>query len=946
MNHTQIFEKIAHLACRRYGWVLMVAAALTVLSWVPPVYKGMRNSFDLGRMLPQEIPAMRAFTRAITDFGGADDAVVVFYLSGKNEKAGDPIDTKVRAENFKLAAPLADRIVERLRKNEDIEGVFCRKYTKEEKDFLIKEELPKRGLVMLSEQDIAAVEHKLQPDVIRASVRHTANRLRSVVSSDKVDEMTTMNALGIAGIFNAATKSVSGNDENSSEYIVDKDRTMLLLVAQPKYPAQSIAFASKIMGEIEKETRAEIEAQAAKTPAVKDLRVEFGGGYEAARTYASLVHWILFATLLCSTSGVVALFGFCYRRIGVVFYIGIPLLMVVSWTGGLGCLIFGQLNVISCSFAAVLMGLGIDYAIHIYNRYVEERGKGESVEESFRVGLSETGWGVLMGMATTCAAFASLLTTRFSQLAEFGVMGAMGIALSAPVMLFILPALITWRNIRRPEPPRALKPVNFFLPKLATLLERRRHATLFITVGMGVICVLLMIFHPVGFDDRMALLRPQQRAFELNGEIAQVFSNRNPNKLLLLAYGDNETQALEEAAKLTAGCDRLLKKGLINDYESVMRYLPAPSEQHKRLEQLSKIDFDKATGVFKEALKENGLTEDAFQFNFDLLRHHAELVKHPVPVLASDFASTPVGRLTTRFIAPRQQQYYIDQRLPEDSMYPVKLAKAATSHKDDRIIYPAGTVLTREQVHALVSPSVPQEDRVKLLTIYDHGWSVKINIYPPVIEGSKDGDPKIDNDWLAKVKKELGLPEKLDPDHDKGFLTGVALLSKELASVVKEDFERITLGIFGIAVLVLAIFYYKHPVRVIYSLMPLSLGLLYCFGIMSISGMKFDFINILSMPIILGISVDNGIHFVNRYFDDHRQMRPMVEITGRGMLITALANNIGFESLLVSGYQGLNSLGNLTALASTTVIFASLVAFPVILATLSPRKKELLPAGE
>ncbi len=940
MNHTRVFEGIAHLACKRYGWVLAVAGLLTLLSWMPPFFKGMRNSFDLGRMLPQEIPAMRAFTRAITDFGGADDAVVVIHLAGKEEPAGGPADAKQRAENFKLAAPLADRIVERLRRIDDIEAVFCRKYTKEEKDYLIKTELPKRGLIMLSEENLAAVERKLQPEAIQASVRRAAQRLRSGISGDKVDELTTMDALGIASIFNTATKDVSGSSDSGNEYIVDKDKTMLLLVAQPKYPAQSVAFSTKIMTAIEAATRAELEAAAATTPAIKDLKIEYGGGYEAARTYQSLVGWILFSTLLCSVTGVVALFGFCYRRVGVVFYIGIPLLMVVSWTGGIGCLVFGQLNVISCAFAAVLIGLGIDYAIHIYNRYVEERGKGASVEDSFRVGLAETGWGVLMGMATTCAAFASLLTTRFSQLAEFGVLGALGIALSAPVMLFILPALITWRNIRKTEPPRTLKPINFWLPQLATLLERRRHATLILTLGLGAICIALMFVRPVGFDDRMALLRPQQRAFELNGEIAKVFSNRNPNKLLLLAYGDSEREALEQAAKLTAGCDRLLQRGLINDYESVMRYLPAPSEQDLRLQQLAKIDFNKATEVFRKALADNGLNEDAFQFNFDLLRQHAELAKFPKPILASDLAATPIGRLTTRFIAPRQQQYYVDQLLPPDSAYPVKLAKAAVTRQDEKTIYPAGTILSREQVMAMVSPTIPREQRIKLLTIFDHGWSVKINLYPPVIASSKDGDPKVDTAWLQEARKELGLPERLDPDHDKGFLTGVALLSRELGSVVKEDFERITAGIFGIAVLVLGIFYYRTPIRILYSLMPLLLGLLYCFGIMSITGMKFDFINILSMPIILGISVDNGIHFVNRYFDEGRKLRPMVEITGRGLLITALANNIGFESLLVSGYQGLNSLGNLTALASTCVIFASLVTFPVILTTLAPRKPD------
>ena len=72
---------------------------------------------------------------------------------------------------------------------------------------------------------------------------------------------------------------------------------------------------------------------------------------------------------------------------------GLPLAIGIIWTLGFAAVTFNRLTLVSFGFGAVLVGLGIDFAIHIYNRYLEELGRCSSNEEAVRQALHGTGRG-------------------------------------------------------------------------------------------------------------------------------------------------------------------------------------------------------------------------------------------------------------------------------------------------------------------------------------------------------------------------------------------------------------------------------------------------------------------------------------------------------------------------------------------------------------------------
>lgn len=963
----KILRCFARVACRHPRTILMIALLLTVLSWLPPIVSyfrgGLHAPFDISRMLPQDIRASRDFTRAVTAFDSVDEAVVVFHLGNADEREPKQEDLakhpelntpeacearrKAREKHVELAGKIADRVVELALQNEEIQGAFCRLFRTEDKDYLLYDALPSFGLLLVGDSEIDRVKELLRPEEVRKSVKALKFKLGGTVSAiGNMDELLVLDAIGLGTIFQRAVERYGVKVEagkSGGGYLVDKNRTMLLAVIQPDRPAQSLDFSNRLCEEIRK-----IADQACREllpeESAQYITVEFGGGYEAATRYTSHVNYNLITSFIPSLLSILVLFGLIFRRYSVLFYIGLPLMMVVSWTIGVGWILFGQLNIISASFAAVVVTLSIDYAIHLYNRYITERNRGVDFEEAFQLAMESTGWGIIIGMLTTVAGFFALMATRFTQMAEFGILAGMGITFSAPAMIFVLPALLSWRHRENAENQAHLKPSGLYLVQVGRWVGRHPGIALAIGGVLVAVCAVRLIVWPdsLVFDERISSLRPPERVFELGGEIARAFSNRNPNSLMLINYGSTESDAVEKASQLGAICKLMEKESftsrtgkqapLLVAYETFVRFLPPPSEQRRMLAGLREANIPQALETFRQALADEGLDEDFFGFTIYLLERHQELVEKDKVVLPSDLRDTPLWRYVKRFVTQQRRTIDLREELPGDLVFPVKVATPGIA-RNEEVKASAGDLLTREQILALYhNPDLKWQEQVKRITVYEpSGWVVKTSIYPPLDESTRAGDPLVDDIWLKTAQDKLGIMFDEQGESGSVILTGVPLLAHELANVVKIDFRRVSVAVFVICTFVLLVFFIRNPMRAIYSLVPITLGIIYLFGFMSFSGINFNFVNILVLPIIIGLGVDNGIHLTCHFFESGKNTSLIVAETGRALVVTAVTSVAGFGSLALSSYEGIASMGRLISYALMWFLFASLLVMPAFL---------------
>ena len=144
---------------------------------------------------------------------------------------------------------------------------------------------------------------------------------------------------------------------------------------------------------------------------------------------------------------VVTIFGSVFL-VGTVFYVGFkrwrPLLgmgfslllcCLVSLAAGL--LIFGELNMVTVGFCAILIGLGVDFAILIFGRYQQARDDGRDHAAAVSEAVETLGKAVFFGALTTAVGFLALLLSNSTGFTQLGVLVAIGIFLAGIFMMSV-----------------------------------------------------------------------------------------------------------------------------------------------------------------------------------------------------------------------------------------------------------------------------------------------------------------------------------------------------------------------------------------------------------------------------------------------------------------------------------------------------------------------------
>src|SRR5262249_55434478 len=188
-------------------------------------------------------------------------------------------------------------------------------------------------------------------------------------------------------------------------YYMSEDGTAILILVKPARPAQDLGFVSGLVARIrdaETQARAEIAKDGAD---LSSLRVSYGGAYVATLEDSNLIRNDMQMTGILSFVGVMGIYLIGYRRLGAIFYSSIPLMVGQALTFALAALVLGRLNSASSGFIAMLMGLGTDFTIVMYARYVEERQGGQDLEEAIRRMMGEATLGVFTAASTSAGAF-------------------------------------------------------------------------------------------------------------------------------------------------------------------------------------------------------------------------------------------------------------------------------------------------------------------------------------------------------------------------------------------------------------------------------------------------------------------------------------------------------------------------------------------------------------
>jgi predicted RND superfamily exporter protein len=124
------------------------------------------------------------------------------------------------------------------------------------------------------------------------------------------------------------------------------------------------------------------------------------------------------------------------------------LLVGLIWAVGIAAIVVGQLNIMTQMMAVILLGLGIDFSIHIISGFTEWRAAGDSITEAMQKTFLKSGKGILTGGVTTACAFLTMSISQSRGLKEMGMATGTGLLAILLATFLFLPSLLVLRERR------------------------------------------------------------------------------------------------------------------------------------------------------------------------------------------------------------------------------------------------------------------------------------------------------------------------------------------------------------------------------------------------------------------------------------------------------------------------------------------------------------------
>ena len=627
----------ASFARRRHRAVFVVAAVLAVLCVSSATT--LRFDTEILNLLPDDDPVVTTFRSTIEDFGSLDYLLVLVRLP-----EDQPLD------------PYLSFVDELGSSMDELEEIDYVEYDVGEL-LELAELFAGHTFAYLDEQGREEVARRLADDGFKLQIAE----LRRGLSSPQALALRDLTLLDPLDIHEVLLEQIAlargGLDVDwTSGYFLSTDRSRALMIARPAQPAQEIEFGRRLLAAID-ELTADLLARWPETDAdgepLPAPEVALGGTYVTAVSDAGTIVSGLVSNMATSLVGVLLLFALAFRRVGLVVYAFVPLAFGLVLAFGFAGAVLGELNALTSGFAALLVGLGIDFVIVSYGRYVEERRRGADLEAALVAMSGSSGRAVWTGAITTAATFYAFMVTDFVGLRQMGLLTGTGILFCMVSVLVLLPAMLAWREDRRRTGGR--------MPRLVLHgLGARRLVRWSFERPVVVICACAVVTAATGalaprleFEDAIRALRPQGNpGVEVQDEVAEHFGS-GLNYTMIVLSGTTEDEVLELSIRAEEGAQELVDSGILTGIRGMGSLIPSPASQAAGYDWLDRhrelLARERLHELFERYATEEGLRAEPFRRGIDLL---ADAGANREPVTVATLRESPqIERMLERYMS-------------------------------------------------------------------------------------------------------------------------------------------------------------------------------------------------------------------------------------------------------------------------------------------------------
>ncbi len=347
-----------------------------------------------------------------------------------------------------------------------------------------------------------------------------------------------------------------------------------------------------------------------------NAKIVVAGAYRNFREIKEIGHDIVVAGTI-SLSLMMALLFFFLRRPLPLLLINIPLFAAMAWTTAAAYLMYQRLTLLTAFILALILGLGIEYTIHLYSRWAEESRKGLSPIDAMTAALIGTGRALLSGAATNIVAMLSLQAGHFQGFREYGVIVSAGIGLCLmSTWLMIPPTFFLFQRLgdvvnRHLGGPRWFRStVEWFMPgsgeiqggKLIPYLNIPNQTWAWVGGLVAVATIALSFAPPVQFENDFRNLRGKSTGAGISYGRA-VGAGKNTSPAVILGKDEKQMRVIHDSLALRSGRP---EDSMMVSFVTLQSFIPPQEKQADRMEIIKGIDSLLSTRALAERQGETG----------------------------------------------------------------------------------------------------------------------------------------------------------------------------------------------------------------------------------------------------------------------------------------------------------------------------------------------------
>lgn len=679
----------------------------------------------------------------------------------------------------------------------------------------------------LDSTDYARIDTAVQPEKIRQALLNDKILLSSPLGPAR--NIILSDPLHFSNRIMAELENFRAGDkfERIGDYIFSQDTTKAVVVVTSAYPVSETMNNGRLLSMIEEcamETAGELD---------NAVSISHFGAVSVASTNASQIKKDSIKAIVIALIIIIALLIYYYRNVRSILLIAVSILCGAIFAIGLLSLIRTDVSIIAIGVASIIMGIAVNYPIHILSAFKTDSNKINIIETVVEP--------MVTGNITTVGAFISLLFISSPAMKDLGLAAAFLLIGTILFVVVFLPHMLGKGNAKNR---------NLAFGKIASLqLEQKR----FVMPAVIILSVLFYIFAGhTGFDTDMHninYMTPQQSAYFK--EFA-TDADTSRTTLYCVAYGDNMDHALDLQYMADNAIDELTAQGLIESHSGIGKFIPSRRIQQSQLERWNRFMETEGKDLsdrVNAAASELGFSQSAFSGFTGLLQNQPSTHE-------TEYFAKAIEQISSNYI-------YKDS--------------------DNTLIY---NILT------------------------------------------------VDNSNLEQVSQVL---DNIDCNI---FTFADKSVASRMSSALSQDFDLV-LYICGFLVFAFLLLSFGRIELALTAFAPLAIAWIWILGIMGLTGIQFNIVNIILATFIFGQGDDYSIFVTEGLVYEYATGKKRLAFYKNSILLSALIMFAGIGTLILAKHPAMRSLAQVTIIGMFSVVLMSYIIPPFIFKILTSKNGEL-----